>query len=63
MNLDLNENDLDTIIRSLKTELRNLRETMNNLERNGFVDGDMNVRIQMRMHEVNGLLTRLMDRN
>lgn len=56
---NLNRRETDLIINALKTEQRTLHNLMNELERRGFANGNQNVDIQTRMHELNDLIRKL----
>lgn len=56
---NLNQREADLIINALKTEQRTLHNLMNELERRGFSNGNQNVEMQTRMHELNDLIRKL----
>lgn len=57
--MKLNKTELNMILMSLKTEQRELNRLMQDLERKGFHNGNQNVEIQTRMHELNDLIRKL----
>lgn len=57
--MKLSNNEIEMILTGLKTEQRTLHNLMNDLERKGFHNGNQNVEIQTRMHELNDLIRKL----
>lgn len=55
----LNRAEYEMILAALRAEGRALRQMMNDLEHRNLHDGNQNVKIQTRMHEVNDLVKKI----
>ena len=55
----LTRNDYEMILAALRAEGRALRQMMNDLEHRNLHDGNQNVKIQMRMQEINDLVKKI----
>lgn len=56
---NLTTGELFMIINALKAEQRTINNMMHDLERRGFHNGDQNVVMSRRMHELNDLINKL----
>lgn len=57
----LNRAEYEMILSSLKAEGRALKRIIDDLEHRNLHDGNQNVKIQMRMHEINDLAIKIKD--
>lgn len=57
--MDFSTNELEMILSSLKAEGRALRNIMNDLEHRKLHNGDQNVHIQMRIHEIGTIVAKI----